>query len=134
MKKKGWLIVMIILYLGAGINHFVNADFYLGLMPSWLPVHELLVRLSGVAEILLAILLVFPLTQQLSAWLIMVMLVIFLGGVHVPMVLNFKGWDDPVWWFAIARLPIQYFLFRWAMRYTRGRTVYFWPHSDEKQR
>ena len=122
---------MIILYLGAGINHFLHADFYVEIMPSWLPAHPLLVQLSGVAEIILAIMLLFPLTQQVSAWLIMVMLVVFLACIHVPMVLNFKGWDDYIWWIAVVRLPVQYFLFRWAMRYTRGRTVYFFREEPK---
>ena len=80
MKKKGWLVVMIILYVVTGVNHFINADFYLSIMPDWLPVHELLVQLSGIVEILLALLLIIPAAQQLAAWLIGVMLVVFAFG------------------------------------------------------
>ena len=126
MKKKGWLVVMIILYLAAGINHFINAKFYLTIMPFWLPRPALLVQISGIAEVLLAILLIFPRTQQAAAWLIMAMLVVFLVCIHIPMALNFNGWNDYVWWIAIARLPLQYVLFQWARRYTRGKTIYFW--------
>jgi len=129
MKKKGWLVVMIILYVVTGVNHFINADFYLSIMPDWLPVHELLVQLSGIVEILLALLLIIPAAQQLAAWLIGVMLVVFLVCIHIPMALNFKGWDDIVWWIAIVRLPLQYVLFRWALRYTRGSTVYFFKRD-----
>ena len=43
-----WL--MGILYLAAGVNHFVHPDFYLKIMPPYLPWHQELVYLSGLAE------------------------------------------------------------------------------------
>jgi uncharacterized membrane protein len=129
MKKKIWLAIMILLYIGTGINHFVHPAFYEGIMPSWLPAHALLNQLSGIAEIVLALLLIFPLTQRFSAWMIIAMLVVFLICIHIPMVLHFNGWNDTVWWIAVARLPLQYVLIRWAWRFTRGKMVCFWGNN-----
>ena len=32
-------------YILAGVNHFVNPNFYLRIMPDYLPAHEALIRL-----------------------------------------------------------------------------------------
>lgn|SRR5688572_15446683 len=132
MQKKIWLILMILFYLGAGINHFLHAEFYLEIMPSWVPFPAWMVQISGGVEILLALLLIFPTTQSASAWTISVMLIIFFICIHIPMALDFDGWNDWLWWIAVARLPVQYFLFRWAHRYTKGNTVYFWGKPDRQ--
>lgn len=41
------LYLCALLYIAAGINHFVNAEMYLRTMPPYLPAHEALVALSG---------------------------------------------------------------------------------------
>jgi uncharacterized membrane protein len=132
-KKKTWLILMVILYVGAGIYHFINPEFYMSVIPGWLPYHSTLVWTSGVAEIVLGLLLIFPRTQHAAAWAINVMLLIFLVCIHVPMALDFNGWDDWKWWIAIARLPLQYFLMAWAWRYSRGRVVAFWENRFTRE-
>jgi uncharacterized membrane protein len=123
MTKRIWLLIMIVLYLAAGINHFVNPTFYTGLMPSWLPEHKLMNTLSGIAEIVLAVLLIIPQTQRFSAWMIQLMLFIFLVCIHVPMAMDFHGWEDLEWWIAIIRLAAQYWLLRWAWWYTHGKPI-----------
>lgn len=126
MKKKTWLLIMILLYAVAGINHFVSPAFYESIMPDWLPQHALLNYLGGLAEITLAVLLIFPRTQRFSAWMIILMLLVFLMCIHIPEVIDFRGWNDKMWWIAVVRLPVQYALIRWAGRFIRGKTVYFW--------
>ena len=44
----------------AGTLHFINADFYLKIMPPYLPLHLELVYLSGFFEIALGVLLLVP--------------------------------------------------------------------------
>ena len=39
-------------FLAAGIGHFTHADFFVAIMPPYLPAHLELVHLSGVFEIL----------------------------------------------------------------------------------
>lgn len=112
-----WLMALI--YCIAGINHFINPEFYLSILPSWLPTHSFLVQSSGIAEIILSIGILIPFTRKISAWGIIMMLIVFLIGVHIPMVLNFNGWNDTIWWIAMVRLPIQFVLIRWAMVYTK---------------
>lgn len=108
---------MALLYVAAGVNHFYRPGFYLNIMPPWIPAHEFLVQLSGVAEILLGIGVLLEPTRRMSAWLIIAMLVAFMP-VHIHMVLNAASYDVPLWalW---LRLPLQAALAWWAWCYTR---------------
>ena len=62
------LYLCALLYIAAGINHFVNAEMYLRTMPSYLPAHEALVALSGVIEIVLGVALVLRPKTRLRVW------------------------------------------------------------------
>jgi len=55
------------LYIIAGVNHFVNPLFYKKMMPPWLPAHDLLIQISGWAEILLGLLLLPVQTRRWAA-------------------------------------------------------------------
>ncbi|MEO5643240.1 MAG: MauE/DoxX family redox-associated membrane protein [Bacteroidia bacterium] len=116
-----WL--MPALYIIAGINHFINPDFYLKIMPSWLPEHLLLVYISGVSEILLGIGLIPKQTRKISAWLIIAMLVVFFFVIHIPMAIAFYKTHNPGFWVAVLRLPIQVYLVWWALKYTKNRQI-----------
>lgn len=76
------LYVMAFIYAGAGINHFINPRFYLSIMPKFFPMQNLLNQVSGVAEIVLAIGLLFASTRQISAYLIIAMLVSFFAAFY----------------------------------------------------
>jgi uncharacterized membrane protein len=115
--KKITLYIMAILYIAAGIYHFVNPDFYLKLMPDFLPAHLPLVYFSGVVEILLGALLVPTNTRHISIWLIIAMLVVFFFAIHIPMTINFYKTNDPGLLVSIIRLPIQFLLIWWALMY-----------------
>ena len=71
---------MIVLYMAAGINHFVHPEPYLEIIPPWLPWHLELVWISGIAEIVCALLLLFPSTRRLGAWCLIVLLVAVFSG------------------------------------------------------
>ena len=47
-------------FLLAGANHFLSPDFYVRIMPPYLPWHLELVYLSGVCEVALGVLLLIP--------------------------------------------------------------------------
>jgi len=49
------LYFMGVLYTVLGVLHFTNTGFYRPFMPKFLPAHDLLIYLSGIAEILLGI-------------------------------------------------------------------------------
>ena len=111
--KRISLWVMVAFYTAAGINHFVHPVMYLSIMPPWLPLQKELVIISGVLEILCALLLIFGATRRLAAWALIVLLVAIFPA-NIQMMLNYKHEHNPLLWVAIARLPLQILLVWWA--------------------
>jgi len=109
---------MIALYIAAGFNHFINPQFYLKIMPPWVPYHKEMVFISGVCEILFAMLLIFPSTRRLGAWGIILLLVAVFPA-NVQMLLNYNKENNPLLWVAIVRLPVQLILIWWAYGFAR---------------
>jgi uncharacterized membrane protein len=70
-----FLVLAAIFYIAAGINHFLKPAFYLKMMPPYIPWHELMVEISGVAELLGGIGLLIPRTRRAAAWGIVALLV-----------------------------------------------------------
>ena len=118
--KKMFFYLMVFIYVVAGIYHFVNPEFYENSMPVWLPYHSLCNFAGGVAEIILAVMLLPAKTRKISALLIMVMLTVFLFIIHIPMAIDFYKTNNPGFWLSIVRLPIQFVLIWWAMLYSKS--------------
>ena len=114
-----FLFLMVLFYLFGGVMHFISPEFYLQLMPAWMPSHFALIYLSGVAEILLALGLIFNSTRKISAWLIIAMLIVFFIFIHVPQAIDFYQISHPYFWATLVRLPLQFLLIWWAWVYTK---------------
>jgi len=119
-RKQISLWVMGILYVVAGIMHFVNTDFYLRIMPSYLPWHRELVYLSGIAEVLLGVLVLRPPTRTLAAWGIIALLIaVFPANIHMAMHrIPLQPGTVPNLLALWLRLPLQAVLIAWAWWYT----------------
>lgn len=111
---------MALLYFTAGIYHFYNPEFYLPIMPPWLPAKMLLIYAGGAAEITLAIMLMFKKTRKTGAKLIIAMLVIYLILNHIPQSIMLYKMDDSDLGFSIFRLGLQFLLIAWAWIYTKN--------------
>ena len=118
MAKKISLYIMAGFYVIAGVMHFVNPEFYLKIMPPWLPWHLELVYLSGVAEILLGIGLLIPRFKRLSAWgVIALLLAVFPANIY-QLTSGGAGMNVPVWGLWL-RIPIQFLFIYWAYTHTK---------------
>ncbi|MEO6771543.1 MAG: DoxX family membrane protein [Kofleriaceae bacterium] len=112
--------VLTVFMVGAGINHFYNPAPYLGMMPAALPHPELLVQLSGVAEILGGLGLILPRTRRLTAWcLIALFVAIFPANLNMALHHLPLGTTPVPVWALWARLPLQLVLIAWAYWFTR---------------
>lgn len=69
-------------YLFAGSYHFINPEFYGGLIPDYLLFPEFINYASGVLEIVLAVGVAIPKYRKISVYGIIVMLVLFVPS-HV---------------------------------------------------
>ncbi len=116
--KNLLLYVMVLFYVVAGFNHFINTRMYLKIMPSYVPYHQAMVYISGIMEILFALLLLPSATRHASAWLIVVMLIAIFPA-NIQMAIDFWRRHNPYLWLAILRLPLQLPLIYWAWLYTR---------------
>ncbi len=109
------------LFVLAGANHFRDPGFYRPLMPPYLPWHDGLIALSGVAEILGGLgLLIRPL-QRLAGWgLIVLLIAVFPANLHMAMNGTQPGGMPVAPWLAWARLPLQAVLIAWVWWATEG--------------
>lgn len=115
------MVLLIIGYLAAGLNHFRVPAFYIAITPHYLPYPGIINIIAGCCEIGFAILLIFAKTREFAAWGIVFMLIAFIP-VHIEMVrcTPFRVGESTVSpWIAWVRLVIlQPLLIWWAWWYT----------------
>ncbi|MFD2552504.1 MauE/DoxX family redox-associated membrane protein [Bizionia sediminis] len=116
MNNPWHLYIMAVMYILAGIMHFIKPNIYIRIMPNYLPAHKLLVYASGLAEIVLGIGLFFGATKAIAVYGIIAMLVVFLL-VHVYMITEPKASAGIPKWILWLRLPLQFGLMYWAYTY-----------------
>lgn len=109
------LYAMSFFYIAAGINHFINPVFYIRIMPSFFPAPALLNQLSGVAEVILGVGILFAATRQWSAYLIIAMLISFFL-VHIPHLIYPPDFAKGKYWILILRIPLQFVFIYWAWK------------------
>ena len=112
-----WILAA--LFIAGGIGHFVAPDYYMRIMPPYLPFHRPLVLISGAIELILGVLLLIPRYSRFAAWgLIALLIAIFPANIYLfqhqeilpaPPILH------------LLRLPLQGVLILWAFAYTRRR-------------
>jgi uncharacterized membrane protein len=103
------LAFVFIFFMGGGISHFTNADFFVAIMPPYLGWHLELVYLSGVFEILGAIGVLIPRLRQLAgAGLIVLVICVTPANVHMWM--NPELFPDVPQVFLTIRLVLQLLL------------------------
>jgi uncharacterized membrane protein len=104
-----------LLFVAAGANHFLTPKPYLSLMPSYLPAQAALVQISGVAEILGGLGVLFASTRRCAAWgLILLLVAVFPANLNAAL----NGWPgvDVPGWVLWVRLPFQTVFIWWVYR------------------
>jgi len=114
------------LFALAGANHFVHADFYISIMPPYLPWHAQFVYVSGAMEMLLGSLLFFRPSERFAAWAI-IALIIAVTPANVQMAIHPELYPQFSTTALLARLPLQGVLIAWVFWFTR-------PHRNKASR
>ncbi len=84
LVKTTFLVLISLLMMVGGVNHFIKPDFYLAMMPPFLPAHLFLVNLSGVVEAVLGFAILIPsLRSQSGFLLILTLLAIFPANLYM---------------------------------------------------
>ena len=106
--KKMTIYFMSAGYIYIGIRHFIDPDFFLAIMPDYLPLHLEAVYLSGFFEILLGGMLLFKKYRKVAGWgLIALLIAVFPANIYLAQnemaqqTLNISQTT------AIVRLPFQ---------------------------
>lgn len=117
VRPSQWLLAAF--FVVAGIAHFVRPQPYIGIMPSWVPDHPLMVALSGVAEIAGGVGVLFRRTRR-AAGIGLILLLIAVFPANVQMLLNGIHDAKPAWYLAglWLRLPLQPLMVWWVWRGT----------------
>ena len=109
-------IVFALIFIAAGIGHFLNPGLFIKIMPAPIPYKPEIVAISGILEIVFGTMLLSPITSSLGAWGLMALLVAVFPA-NINLALNpgltpgFPGW---LHW---LRLPLQPVLIWWAYQY-----------------
>lgn len=86
------------------------------IMPLYIPYHRLIVLLSGIAEILAGIGILYTATRFIALWSMIIMLILFFP-VHIHMLVNKKAGLNLPKSILIFRLFLQFGLIYWVYQY-----------------
>ena len=111
------LLALSLFFINVGVDHFINPDFYLNIMPDYLPFHAEAVYLSGFFEILGGIVVLIPKLRALARWgLISLLIAVFPANIYMAMNHNlFPEFSLELLYF---RLPLQFVFIFWVLKAT----------------
>jgi uncharacterized membrane protein len=122
MKKylpKIALYLLGIFFILGGVNHFINPDFYLPLIPDYIPYHSLLNYASGACEVLAGIAVLIPSTRKFGCNAILFLLIAFLPA-HIYFIQKGGCLSDalcvPAWVAWVRLIVIHPILIFWAYK------------------
>jgi len=117
MLKRISLVLMIVLYISGGINHFIHPETYYPIIPNYFPFPTLVNLVSGSLEIILGIGLMFANTRKIAAYGIIILLFLFIPA-HIYMIQKGGCMSEtmclPVWAAWVRLFPLQFMLMYWA--------------------
>ncbi|MAO66552.1 MAG: hypothetical protein CL666_16295 [Balneola sp.] len=103
------------LFILAGVLHFLKPQFFMRIMPGYLPWHKPLVLISGFFEIAGGVGIMIPSFQAIAAWgLILLLLAVFPANIEMLRKYYRKDGLTLFTWGLIARLPLQFALIGWV--------------------
>jgi uncharacterized membrane protein len=118
--KLFMLYLLALFFVVAGVNHFVHPEFYVKIMPPYLPWHLELVYISGIAEAFLGLVILLPKWRSWAAWgLIALLIAVFPANIHMALHSDLYANIPPA--FLWARLPLQFVMIAWAYWFTGTR-------------
>lgn len=122
LLKRFGLALMIVLYICAGLNHFLHPESYYPIIPPYLPYPTFINIASGVIEIVLGALLIFFSTRKAAAYGIVILLGLFIPA-HIFMIQKGGCMSEtmciPTWAAWLRLFPLQFMLMGWAWWYRK---------------
>ena len=116
--KKLVLFGLATFFIYFGVDHFINPDFYLSIMPPSFPLHEEAVYISGFFEIVGGIGVLIPRFRKIAGWGL-VALLIAVYPANIYMAISPEAFPDIPIEVLYFRLALQFLFFYWAYSVTR---------------
>ena len=116
--KKLVLFGLAAFFINVGVDHFVNPDFYLNIMPPSFPLHAEAVYISGFFEVVGCISLLIPRLRKIAGWGL-VALLIAVYPANIYMAINPQAFPDIPLALLYVRLAFQFLFFYWAYSVTK---------------
>ena len=122
LPTEWWRILSLfglsVFFVYFGIDHFINPDFYLSIMPPAFPLHAEAVYISGFFEILGGICVLIPSLRKLAGWELIALLVSVYPA-NIYMAINPEAFPEISIGLLYFRLPLQFLFIYWAYSITR---------------
>lgn len=113
LLRNASIALLNVLFVAAGINHFVSPGIYLRITPDYLPWPLALVYVSGFFEVLGGVAVAIPCLRRAAGYGLIALLVALFPA-NVDMVLNADDFPSIPYWVLVARLPLQGILIAWV--------------------
>ena len=105
-------------FINVGVDHFINPDFYVDIMPDYLPLHLEAVYISGFFEVLGGVCVLIPRLRSAAGWgLVALLVVVYPANIH--MALNPELFPEIAVSLLYIRLVFQFIFVYWAYSATR---------------
>jgi len=108
--------IIAVLFLITGILHFIRPQYFTNIMPDYISYHLAMVYISGVAEILGGLGILFEKTQWWAGWgLILLLIAVFPANINMAVEsIQKSGYISLFSLVTIIRLPLQFVLIYWV--------------------
>ena len=116
--RKFSLFGLSLFFIYFGIDHFINPEFYLSIMPPAFPLHAEAVYISGFFEILGGISVLIAPLRKIAGWGL-VALLICVYPANIYMAITPEAFPEISIGLLYFRLPLQFLFIYWAYSATR---------------
>ena len=116
--KKLVLFGLATFFIYFGVDHFINPDFYLSIMPPSFPLHEEAVYISGFFEIVGGVGVLIPHFRKIAGWGLVVLLIAVYPA-NIYMAVTPAAFPDIPVEMLYFRLVLQFLFLYWAYSVTR---------------
>ena len=109
-RKKLVLIGLAVFFIYVGVDHFVNPEFYLSIMPPAFPLHEEAVYVSGFFEVCGGVCVLIPRLRKIAGWGLVALLVAVYPA-NIYMAITPEAFPEIPIALLYLRLPFQFLFF-----------------------
>ena len=124
LPKEWWrklsLSGLAVFFIYFGIDHFINPEFYLSIMPPAFPLHLEAVYISGFFEILGGICVLIPSLRRIAGFGLIALL-ISVYPANIYMAITPEAFPEISIELLYFRLPLQFLFIYWAYSVTRSQ-------------